>query len=42
MECVLLKAFGFNYVVIEKSGMLYTQNEVGYPDKETVFSLQKN
>lgn len=42
MEVVTLNYFGFNYVVVEKSGMLYTQNENGYPNKETVFTLVKN
>jgi hypothetical protein len=42
MEVVTLNHFGFSYVVIDKSGMLYTQNEIGYPDKETVFTLIKS
>jgi hypothetical protein len=42
MEVVTLNRFETNYVVIEKSGMLYTQNEFGYPNKETVFTLIKS
>ena len=42
MEVVTLNYFGFDYVVIEKSGMLYTQNENGYPNKDTVFTLVKD
>lgn len=41
IEIVYLKAVNYSYVVVAKSGMLYTMDENGMPSKETVFSLIK-